>query len=583
VLRDFAGHKVCTAEAWVNHASPRGTRKAAPSVVLGKYHGCDLLRMIGEVNERELAPHVRVLAFGDEDRDAIVEPVASAEKLQELLNEEHESSSLDYKSTIDLSQTRDVVELAKAVGAMQIDGGYVVIGADDQGAPTGEVSDSQDRLWDEAVLRKKLAKYVPEPFEIRSATHLLPGGQRILLLYVGPSVAGFCIFKADGNYAGAKAPAFRAGDVFARHGSASEPWAQADIERIKRRLVLQKKEAWRQEYRDELRSVTEGAAAKRLAQAPAKAFTWRVDADAFTDMAIEQLRGGDEIPLRMFLSRVGGEAAALLEEPKQEELGTLLDRLACLAVTLLSLERTDLFNKVIEALVDVYNQGFDSYGATRRDLGMPSPALWLSVIERVIVFGSLAVRRRAWDAVRDLALQTGEGREFTGDYEYNSWIRHSVTSAARSNLFSRQTEDGRMEDVSLLSLSLQHVRTQECLRGGLRPDDERLLNSMCQFDALVCLASIGQARSLGSRFFYPNFARFYSHRTEPAFRRIIEDDTARMNIFPGVDGDLAAALRGLDEAAQPIGWKYNGWHGFSDSHILDFLRAHPIEQESPSQ
>ena len=60
-------------------------------------------------------------------------PGVSEEQLTYLLGLGHESAGLDYKATLDLRQTRDLVELAKDVGAMQVDGGYIVVGTDDQG------------------------------------------------------------------------------------------------------------------------------------------------------------------------------------------------------------------------------------------------------------------------------------------------------------------------------------------------------------------------------------------------------------------------------------------------------------------
>lgn len=65
----------------------------------------------------------------------VVEPTASEEKLRELLREGHESSALDYKSTLDLSVSDEVVELVKDLAALRGEplGGYVVVGADDHG------------------------------------------------------------------------------------------------------------------------------------------------------------------------------------------------------------------------------------------------------------------------------------------------------------------------------------------------------------------------------------------------------------------------------------------------------------------
>ncbi len=70
----------------------------------------------------------------------VVEPNVSREKLGQLLDEQHESESLDYEATCDLRERRDVVELAKDVGAMQVDGGFIVVGADDRGNPTGQLT-----------------------------------------------------------------------------------------------------------------------------------------------------------------------------------------------------------------------------------------------------------------------------------------------------------------------------------------------------------------------------------------------------------------------------------------------------------
>lgn len=53
----------------------------------------------------------------------------SEERLRQLLDDGHEWEELDYKRVLDLSTRRDEVELAKDIGAMQVDGGDIVIGA----------------------------------------------------------------------------------------------------------------------------------------------------------------------------------------------------------------------------------------------------------------------------------------------------------------------------------------------------------------------------------------------------------------------------------------------------------------------
>ena len=155
--------------------------------------------------------------------------------LTRLLALQSEHDWLDYKRQSDLSSPRGLVEFTKDVRAMMMTGGYILVGADDHGQSTGDVEHLD--LFDPATLDAKLAKYLPRPFEIRVATHQ-HGGQDYALVYVVPHPDGFCIFERDGIYQDGKTQTvvFRAGEVFARHGTRSERWSQQDIALIKQRL-----------------------------------------------------------------------------------------------------------------------------------------------------------------------------------------------------------------------------------------------------------------------------------------------------------------------------------------------------------
>jgi hypothetical protein len=89
------------------------------------------------------------------------------------------------------------------------------------------------------------------------------------------------------------------------------------------------------------------------------------------------------------------------------------------------------------------------------------------------------------------------------------------------------------------------------------------------------MAGISQGKGAGSAFFYPNFARYFAHRSEPAVRTLLHDASARAALFPDDDEDLADVLRVLDEQAQQEGWKFSGWMGFEDPVIVRFLEEHP--------
>ena len=90
----------------------------------------------------------------------VIEPVVSESKLRDLLDEGHESPGLDYKQSLDPNDTRAWVELAKDVGAMQAEGGFIVIGADDHGTPVG-VSQGDLAKFDESP--PKPCRYWFEP------------------------------------------------------------------------------------------------------------------------------------------------------------------------------------------------------------------------------------------------------------------------------------------------------------------------------------------------------------------------------------------------------------------------------------
>ena len=79
----------------------------------------------------------------------VVDGLVTDEKLSELLALQAEYPALDFKSTLNLSEREHEVELAKDVGAMQVRGGYIVVGVDSQGNPTGQLDNVDVRPFDE--------------------------------------------------------------------------------------------------------------------------------------------------------------------------------------------------------------------------------------------------------------------------------------------------------------------------------------------------------------------------------------------------------------------------------------------------
>ena len=61
------------------------------------------------------------------------------DRLRALLAQAAESDDLDYKATWDPREKSDLIELCKDIAAMESmpTGGYILVGADDHGSPSG--------------------------------------------------------------------------------------------------------------------------------------------------------------------------------------------------------------------------------------------------------------------------------------------------------------------------------------------------------------------------------------------------------------------------------------------------------------
>ena len=180
-------------------------------------------------------------------------------QLKLLLGEGTERDWLDFKQELDLSSTGGRVEIAKDVGAMSIGGGYIVVGANDDGSPAG-LPLTRPEFYDSSRLGPILSKYL-SGVQVSGARHKV-GAQEYGLICVRPHPDGFAIFASDGSYAkpnGKTEIAFRKGAVYARHNTSSEAWQQADIAQIRRQLAqrgedLQQARARADEVADELLS-----------------------------------------------------------------------------------------------------------------------------------------------------------------------------------------------------------------------------------------------------------------------------------------------------------------------------------------
>lgn len=521
----------------------------------------------------------------------IVEQTLNEEKVKQLLAEGGESELLDFKRTLDLNETSGIVEFAKDIAAMQVEGGYIVVGADDFGKPTGEFSAEQAKLFDEARLRSKLTKYLPEPLSLRTCV-LQKEGTWLAAVVTLPNPSGYMIIKADGQYGSGKdqRTVFRAGEVFVRHGSASERWSQHDTERIIRRVVENRKEEWRRENTEAIMSAIEaGGQGRIVTQGAAAALTWRLDAASFNQILIESLRANDTVPVVVLLDQMMQDALSLFtsrDEDALDEMRTLLNRLACAALTLLRFDRFEPSALCVKTLLGIYMSGFlNVNGDVRTHQGnihaVSSPQLWLEIVKRVVAVGAYATRRENWKAVRLLSLQTVDDRVSISYGEKQFWLRHAIMQASIANIFS-QPQTRERESGELISYANQIIEGESCLRPDLPLEDYRLLRSVLEFDLLAVLIVSHRTKSFDNSFAYASFIYWGMQRVEAVLGKLLSDKEFQAALFgAAADEDfLAEVLREIQQVASHS--SRITWSRWSSRTITKFMSDNPRQETNES-
>ncbi|HSS42542.1 MAG TPA: ATP-binding protein [Solirubrobacterales bacterium] len=522
----------------------------------------------------------------------IVLPSVTEDHLKLLLDQQSETETLDYKSELDLldktKKPRAQVELAKDIAALLSGhGGHLVIGADESGTPTGLLSVKQVAQLDESRLRKRLEKFIPDGFEIRTASHRI-GGKLVALIHVSPHPDGLVVMKADGIYLeGEKERViFREGDIFIRRGTESRRLGQAELRRhladLRRRV---EDEARAEALRSVAPLIEQSQRAEAVSAGAADRLSWDLDRRTLVSAVTEQLRRHDEVPLRLLIESAPAQASRILTpDPGEEledldsnqdearaELGALVDKILALAARGLVLQNDTLLELAMEALKSIYDGVADQYGRERSDLLIAPVEIWLALIERIYALGALAVRKRRWRVVAELALQRPE---VLREYRYRSWLRHAHVMAARAGLL--RDPEAERAGASLLQLALAHIVATPELRPDFEPDDDRLLSSLAQFDILANLAVANVAGSVQGAGVYPHFRRFYGFRSDPAVVALLDDENARSEIYPESDTKLAQALRDLGQIGSDEFFYVSGWDGYEDERIRTFLSEHPL-------
>src|SRR5688572_1657008 len=118
----------------------------------------------------------------------VVEPALTELKVRELVAFKRESAKLDYKVSLDVSDTKHKVELVKDLMAMaNTAGGYIVVGVDNAGNVAGCDATLADRM-DESVIRSQLAGYTSARIALFVDNRVSYEGIRLVVITVLPVI-----------------------------------------------------------------------------------------------------------------------------------------------------------------------------------------------------------------------------------------------------------------------------------------------------------------------------------------------------------------------------------------------------------
>jgi hypothetical protein len=504
--------------------------------------------------------------------------VVTDERLGALLALAAEYDDLDFKRVMDISSTRDEVELAKDIGAMQVMGGHIVIGVDGSGVPTGEMDDVDASPFDPANLVPKMQRFLGGALDIASSV-ITRDGHKVVLISIKPNPRGCAFFRIDGQYPhprreGELVAAFRSSEVFWRENTRSVRITADGLEEIIERRFVARRDELLREWAAAQRALTARgeptADGQRLEVQP----SFALPADEMTGVALQLTRTDDEIGFQQLLDDGRRRTRAFIEKDELAEgqLPNLLDGIISAASTFLSYGGEDWFERTVGLLVDAYASAGDqivvrTFGlSTAIDPLAKAPRVWLAIVERVFALGALAVRRERWRAVRTLTTQLPQPLAEVG-FERN-WLRHALTMASRARRFAATTPGAR--EIGLIDLARDDALRLDSLRSD-GPTDEELLSSITQFDVLSNLAAIDDAESTDRRVFFTNFARFRQDRIMPAVERLLADPEMRAEIFRGSDPELAAALAAVGNLASSEAFPYGEFHGWNGTPIARFV------------
>lgn len=464
------------------------------------------------------------------------------EKLRELLSFGCECTELDFKEVINFSSKKEKLEFVKDIVSManHYPGGYLVIGACDDGTPSGRAGENDWDKFDPAILNDQVNGYIDVPIRLYSQHHNLGGHEFQVVCVLSPKDGLPIPFNRPGRYdAGNRkqGTVFDKGMFLRRENAQNLPIAYSqwgEILEVHDRAV-------RNEERSSIDSLI-----KRITSALSEGgrlpiLTPGMPVDAVCDALAECFeRGGTER-----IKRYVGQLKSLARDDL-----SAVSSLTVVACHAAMYSNEDVFLAVAQAFYDLAQ-------STQLFL-QTSLELQLELAVNAYIAGSAAVRSMLWEVIAPLV-----NRPVNRDgYVYASWLRECQVNNSRAKTIDNKSSD------NLIAKALERMRVSRALRPDIvgvwegndeSPAREVLLSSLCSFDFLYCVVVYAEGKGYGDA--YPGCVLYKHQRVQQVVNALVStDDGMRRRLLREADDkQLAVGLRGLTELMHNEAMNHSMW------------------------
>lgn len=536
----------------------------------------------------------------------VVDGRVDLDKLRELLRTGAEQEALDFKATIDFDEPGDQVELVKDLVAMMSlpEGGYVIIGVDNDGNYASGHTPIKKALFDSAILLQKLSSYVDGRVNIVSQVHdvELPDGSpwQVAVVFAAPPPNLFpLVIKKQGEYERVggkkKVIAFQVGQVLVREGTTTSKLRAEFWPRLLERYAESVKEDTRRNI-DALVSRIVGSIrdqeseANRLPPDGRRPTTVptpidvEMDVQTFAVAADTLIETGSLPRLDRFLMQAAAQLRQSATFVHSVPGRGILDRMFILATSAVLYGTEAQLDRIMQVVFDYYRAIPQIADATSNlaPHEKQSATAWFEVLSRLYLLGALAFRQKKWMALRSIVLRRFKVHE---NYSYASWLRHAITSAARAEVLNDNRSNSHGAPV--ISRAVQIASEIPELRPDLPGPDNlyaRLVDSLCQFDVTWCVLAQSVTDRPDATDFYPSSSELDQEHANDAFILLADDEGARRALFPDKsDQEVGSALLYVYSRAFRQAMNYSGWWDALPRAVVQWAERVQADKPSPTR